>query len=137
MCLSLVGRAWNWLNGLNWTRSLILGLGGAAVGIYTGIHRGVPPPLLPEILCVLAVVKIATVIVLVRHVGKRRLLSWSRLAVIVGFWLLTFGALLATALSLLPEGRISLATLAAGAALLAPVQGTVTAPLALHLNRVR
>jgi hypothetical protein len=58
-------------------------------------------------------------------------------AAILGFAAATFAALLGSALVLLPDRAISVLTLSACLVLLTPVQGTLAAPLALHLNRVR
>jgi hypothetical protein len=136
MSLSLGGRARNWLSALNLTRYLAFAFGAAAVGIYWGRHRA-PPPGLAEIVRALAILKLVTLTLLVRHVGRSRLLGWGRLAIMLVFWLATFGALLDSALAFLSEGQISGLTLAACLVLLTPVQGTIAAPLALHLNRVR
>jgi hypothetical protein len=136
MGLSLAGRAGNWLNYVNLGRYAIIGLGGAAIGSWWGRHHE-PPAGLAEVAQILAIVKIATLVLLVRHVGQRNLLSWGRLAILLALWLATFGALLTTALTFVPEGKISMLTLVATLIVLAPVQGTIAAPLALHLNRVR
>jgi hypothetical protein len=136
MGLNLAGRAGNWLNYLNLTRYMIIGLGGAAIGSYWGRHHE-PPAGLAEVVRVLAIVKIVTLALLVQYVGRRGLLSWGRLAILLALWLATFGALLTTALTFVPEGKITMLTLLATLIVLAPVQGTIAAPLALHLNRVR
>lgn len=136
MSLSLAGRAMNWLNYTNLTRYLIIGLGGAAIGSYWGQHHE-PPAGLAEVMKAVTVVKIATLVLLVRHVGRHGLLSWARIAILLALWLATFGALLTTALTFIPEGKISMLTLVATIVVLAPIQGTIAAPLALHLNRVR
>lgn len=136
MSFSLGGRAFHWVNGMHFSRYLIIGLGGALVGMYWGEHR-VPPPGLSEIVRALAIVKILTLAWLVWRVGELRLLSWRRLATVLAFWLATAGTLLTTALVFPPNGRISTLTLAALLIVLSPVQGTVSAPLALQLNRAR
>ena len=136
MSLSLGGRAWNAPNAINLTRYLAFAFGAAAVAIYWGRHHA-PPAGLAEVVRALAIVKLLTLTLLVRHVGRRGLMSWRRLAAMLAFWLVTFGALLGAALTLLPEGQILWSTLVACLVLLTPVQGTIAAPLALHLNRVR
>ena len=78
-----------------------------------------------------------TVAVLTHYVGRRGILSWGRIATILGFWLATVGTTLTTGLAFLPEDAISPLTLVAVCALLSPVQGTLCVPIALHLNRVR
>jgi hypothetical protein len=136
MSLSLGGGAWNRSNAIHFSRYLIFAIGGSWVGAYWGTHHA-PPPALPEIVRGLAILKLVTLVLLMRHVGLRGFLSWTRLATLLAFWLATFGSLLATGLAFLPEGAISTPTLAAACVLLSPVQGTVAAPLSLHLNRVR
>lgn len=136
MALNLAGRESHWLTRVNILRYAIIGFGGAAIGSYWSRHHE-PPSGVAEVVRVLAVVKILTLVLLVRHVGQRGLLSWGRLAILLAFWLATFGALLTTALVFVPEGRISTVTLVALLVVAAPVQGTIAAPLALHLNRVR
>jgi hypothetical protein len=136
LSLNLAGRTWNRLNAIHFGRYVIFAVGASWFGAHWGMHQG-PPPALPEIVRVLAVLKLVTLALLVRHVGLRGFLSWPRLATILAFWLATFGSLLATGLAFIPEGAISTPTLAAACVLLSPVQGTVAAPLSLHLNRVR
>src|SRR6185503_2927540 len=72
MSFTLSGRGWSWLNRVHAARFLLLGLGASAVGSYWGAHKTAPPGL-PEIVAVLAVVKIATLVVLVQYVGRRGL----------------------------------------------------------------
>jgi hypothetical protein len=136
MCMSLAGRTWNRSNAIHCTRYVALAIAAALVGAYWGRHHA-PPPALPEIVRGIAIVKLVSLTLLARHVARRGLLSAGRLAAILAFAAATFAALLGTALVYLPEGAISVLTLSASLVLLTPVQGTLAAPLALHLNRVR
>jgi hypothetical protein len=136
LALSLGGAAWHWMNRVNAGRYVIAAIAAVLVSGYWGLHHA-PPPGLPEALQILAAMKIASLVVLVLHVGRTGLLSWNRLATILAVWLATFGAMLTATLLFLPEGTISSLTLVALLVLLAPVQGTVAAPLALQLNRTR
>jgi hypothetical protein len=124
------------MNRVNAGRYVIAAIASVLVSGYWGLHHA-PPPGLPEALQILAAMKIATLVVLVLHVGRTGLLSWNRLATILAVWVATFGAMLTATLLFVPEGTISSLTLVALLVLLAPVQGTVAAPLALQLNRTR
>ncbi len=136
MGLNLVGRASHWLSRVNIVRYAIIGFGGAALGSYWGRHHE-PPSGAAEVIRVLAVVKIVTLVLLVRHVGQRGLLGWERLAILLGLWLATFGALLRPRSCSCPKAESRRRHSLPCIVVLAPVQGTIAAPLALHLNRVR
>jgi hypothetical protein len=111
-------------------------MGAVAVSTYWRTHH-VAPPVLPDVVRVLAAMKIATLVVLVLHMGRTGLLSRNRLATLLTVWLATFATMLTATLMFLPEGKISTLTLVAFLILLAPVLGPLAAPLALHVNRVR
>jgi hypothetical protein len=96
-----------------------------------------PPPGLADAIHVLAVMKVIALALLLYPVHKRGLLGSRRLATIVAFWLATVGSMLATAIWLVPEGRLWLPTALAVLVLVTPVLGTASSPLALQLNRTR
>jgi len=136
MSLSLGVRAWNAPNAIHFARYLAFAFGAVAVATYMNRHHA-PPAGLAEVVRALAIFKLLTLALLVRHVGRRGLMSWGRLAAMLGFWLVTFGALLGAALAFLPEGPTPWPTFVACLVLLTPGQTAIAAPLSLHLNRVR
>jgi hypothetical protein len=136
MSLSLDGHVWSRINIVNGSRYLLMGAAAAAVSRYWTQHH-VPPPGLADAIHVLAVMKVAALAVLLYHVHQRGLLGSRRLATVAAFWLATVGSMLATAIWLVPEGRLSLPTALAVLVLATPVLGTASSPLALQLNRTR
>jgi hypothetical protein len=82
-------------------------------------------------------VKVCILIALLSHVGSRRVLSWPRLIAITGFWATTAGTLVAWLWWYAPQSLFTPMRSLWTSILIAPVLGTVAAPLALARNRAR
>jgi hypothetical protein len=86
---------------------------------------------------VAAGVKVCALITLLFHVGSRRVLSWSRLIALTGFWAATAGALIAWLWWYAPHSLFTAMRSVCTGLLVAPILGAVAAPLALARNRAR
>lgn len=84
-----------------------------------------------------AALKLIGLAALILYVGSRRLLSWSRLAVIASVWVVTGASLMASFSWYPPAGLGGSLNALCISIILAPVLGAVAAPIALTFNRVR
>jgi hypothetical protein len=132
---------WIGLRGRGWTIAFGIINFVVVVGLLASLalsrrYPGLISEWLPETLWVVAALKICGLVVLLLRVQSRHLLSRGRVATILGFWSATVAAIFGFCAICLPEGAVGLLPALCLGLVLAPVLGTVGAPLAMARNRV-
>jgi hypothetical protein len=133
MWVGLRGRGWTIAFGIICFIAVVTMLAGLAVNRR---HPGLIGDWMPEMLWTLAALKICGLALLIIRVQSRQLLSQGRLATILGVWAATVVGIVGFCTICLPDGAVAPLTAVCTGLVLAPVLGTVGAPLAMARNRV-
>lgn len=133
MWIGLRGRGWTIAFGVACFLIVVAML--AALSLNRS-RPGVISDWLPETLWGLAALKVVGLTVLILRTRSRHLLSQGRLATILGLWAATVAVIVSFCAICLPEGAVKPLTALCTGLVLAPVLGTVGAPLAMARNRV-
>jgi len=133
MWIGLRGRGWTIAFGVACFLIVVAML--AALSLNRS-RPGVISDWLPETLWGLAALKVVGLGVLILRTRSLHLLSEGRLATILGLWAATVAVIVGFCAICLPEGAVAPLTALCTGLVLAPVLGTVGAPLAMARNRV-